>query len=174
MNEVQTRPGLLHRVWQRTVDGDRTWGSIDIRPDRFGVTRYRLVVYPPGISPAERRRVRVARGWPLWGAVAWILLEITTTQLTGPWTALAISTSTVVAGGLIAAWLAGDARRRVRVLTTSTMVGCRDPQAQAAAQRLKALAGTLFEADDRVRDGRMTPAEHELIWWQVYDGVDVS
>ena len=62
MDDERTGSGLLRRGWLRLIDGDRPWGSIDIKPDRFGVTRYRLVVYPPGISESERRRVRVARG----------------------------------------------------------------------------------------------------------------
>jgi len=62
MEDRREGSGLLRRGWLRVIDGDRPWGSIDIRPDRFGVTRYRLVVYPPGITESERRLVRVARG----------------------------------------------------------------------------------------------------------------
>ncbi|HEX2402769.1 MAG TPA: DUF6611 family protein, partial [Mycobacterium sp.] len=60
MNGIRTGSGLLRRGWSRLLDGDRAWGSLEIRPDRFGVTRYRLVVFPPGIDDAERRRVRMA------------------------------------------------------------------------------------------------------------------
>jgi hypothetical protein len=67
--------GLLRRVCLRLLAGAHPWGSFDIQPDRFGVIRYRLVVFPPGISESERRRVRVARGWPAWGLVAWIICE---------------------------------------------------------------------------------------------------
>ena len=87
MDDERTGSGLLRRGWLRLIDGDRPWGSIDIRPDRFGVTRYRLVVYPPGISESERRRVRAARGWPLWGALVWVVGEIWLSHVTGPWTA---------------------------------------------------------------------------------------
>ena len=58
----------LRRGWLRLLDGERPWGSLVVQPDRFGVTRYRLVVFPPGISEPERRWVRLARGWPMWGA----------------------------------------------------------------------------------------------------------
>src|SRR5690242_13702116 len=92
MNDMRTDPGLLHRGWSRLLDGDRAWGSLEIHPDRFGLTRYRLVVFPPGINAAERRSVRVARGWPLWGAVVWVLCEVCLTQTTGPWTAVLMST----------------------------------------------------------------------------------
>ena len=77
----------IHRGWHRLLDGDRGWGSIDVHPDRYGMTRYRLVVFPPGISEPERRRVRLARGWPMWGALIWVACEVWFTEVTGPWTA---------------------------------------------------------------------------------------
>jgi hypothetical protein len=172
MNDVRTRPGLLVRGWRRLLDGDRMWGSIDVRSDRFGVTRYRLVVYPPGIDTSERRRVRAARGWPMWGLVMWVACEIWASQLTGPWTALAISTGTALLAGHIAVWLAGEARTRVRTLVAAGMVGQHDPVSAAAVERLKVSAGHLIEADDSIRDGRLSPADHEAIWWKVYDDIE--
>jgi hypothetical protein len=171
MNDMHSRAGLLRRAWQRVLDGDRLWGSIDIRADRFGVTRYRLVVYPPGVNDAERRRVRVARGSPMWGGAAWVLSEIVTTQFTGPWTALAISTAAVLAAAYIAVSMAGETRRRVHTMCAAVMVGLPDPAAIATAGKLKALAGCLIEADSALRDGRLSPAEHEVIWWRVYDEI---
>ena len=50
MEGIPPGPGLLRRGWRRLVDGDRPWGSVDIRPIRMGLTQYVLVVYPPGIS----------------------------------------------------------------------------------------------------------------------------
>src|SRR5258707_12438425 len=93
MDDRREGSGLLRRGWLRLLDGDRPWGSIDIRPDRFGVTRYRLVVYPPGISESERRRVRVARGWPLWGALVWCICEIFMNSMTTPCIARASSSA---------------------------------------------------------------------------------
>lgn len=171
MNDVQTRTGVVRRAWRQALDGDRVWGHIDIRPDRFGVTRYRLVVYPPGIGESERRRVRLARGWPLWGTAMWVVAEIWGNQLTGPWTTLAISTTLVLGAGLVAVAMAGDTRHLVRSICASTMVGYRDRIAEAAAERLKTLAVRLLEADDALRDGRLTRAQHEMIWWQVYDRI---
>src|SRR6476659_11094860 len=100
MHDIRTGSGLIHRRLRRALEGDRRWGSIDIRPDRFGVTRYRLVVFPPGISESERRRVRVARGWVLWGALVWVFCEISLSHTTGPWTALAISAAIYLGLGL--------------------------------------------------------------------------
>lgn len=169
MDDTREASGLLRRGWLRLLDGERSWGSIDIRPDRFGVTHYRLVVYPPGISESERRWVRVARGWPLLGAVVWIISEIVFSPVTGPWTALAVSTGAYVGPGLVAVALAGVPRTRVRTMAVTVMAGNRDPILGAVRDRLEGLATLLLEADDRLADGRITAIQHEMVCWQVYD-----
>ncbi len=165
---MRTGHGLLRRGWLRLLDGDRPWGSIDIRPDRFGVTRYRLVVYPPGISESERRWVRLARGWPPWGALVWVVCEIWLSHLTGPWTALAISTAIYVGLGLVAMVMAGTPRTRVRVIAAMVMAGHHDPWSAATRDKLETLAAVLIDADERLAHGEMSPAAHEMVWWRVY------
>ena len=169
MNDMRTGSGLLHRGWSRLLDGDRAWGSLEIRPDRFGLTRYRLVVFPPGISEAERRRVRVARGWPLWGAVVWVLCEICLSQTTGAWTAVIISTAVYAGLGVVTTTRAGDQRRRVRTVGAMAMAGQPDPVASALVHNLKHLACILLEADDLLARGEISPTTHEMTWWRVYD-----
>jgi hypothetical protein len=169
MEDERTGSGLLRRGWLRLLDGDRPWGSIDVRPDRFGAVRYRLVVYPPGISESERRRVRVARGWPLWGALLWVAGEIWLSHVTGPWTALAISTAAYVGSGLVAMAMAGEPRTRVRTMAAMVMAGHHDPASVAARDKLETLAGYLLEADDRVKRGELSVADHEMTWWRVYE-----
>jgi hypothetical protein len=165
-------PRPLRRSLQRLLDGDRPWGSIDIRPDRFGVTRYRLVVYPPGISESERRRVRIARGWPLWGALLWIVSEIVLSHTIAPWAAFAMSTAAFICSGMAAVWTAGPLRTRVRTMAAMVMGGHHDPVSGAVRDRLEDLAGTLVNADERLAAGEITPAEHEMVWWRVYDRMD--
>lgn len=165
---------LLRRGWLRLLDGDRPWGSLEIRPDRFGVTRYRLVVYPPGISAPERRRVRVARGWQLWGALVWVTCEIFLTNMAAPWTAFAISTVTSLGSGLVAFTMAGEPRTRVRTLAAMVMAGHHDPISGAARDRLEELATTLLEADERRAAGHISTIQHEMVWWQVYDQMSPS
>lgn len=170
----ERRTGLLRRGWLRLLDGDRPWGSLDIRPDRFGVTRYRLVVYPPGISEPERRRVRVARGWPLWGAFVWVTCEIFLTNMTAPWTAFAISTAACLGLGLWAFANAGPPRARVRTIAAMVMAGHHDPVSGAARGRLEELAATLLAADERLAAGEISAIQHEMVWWQVYDQMSPS
>jgi hypothetical protein len=167
-------PGLLHHGWRRLLDGDRPWGSFDIRPDRFGVTRYRLVVYPPGISESERRRVRVARGWPLWGALVWIACEIFFDNLTGPWTAFAVSTAACLGSGVVAVMMAGAPRTSVRTMGAVVMAGYHDPISAAARDRLEELTATLTDADSRLTSGHISALQHEMVWWQVYDHMSPS
>jgi hypothetical protein len=174
MDDGRTGSGLLRRGWLRLLDGDRPWGSIDIRPDRFGVTRYRLVVYPPGISEYERRLVRVARGWPLWGALVWVVCEIFFNNFTGPWTALAISTAAFLGSGVVAFAMAGAQRTRVRAIAAVVMAGYHNPASVAARDRLVELADTLMDADDRLASGQISALQHEMAWWHVYDQMSPS
>ncbi|PXX03424.1 hypothetical protein C8E89_12284 [Mycolicibacterium moriokaense] len=169
MDDRRSGSGLLRRGWLLLLDGDRPWGSIDIRPDRFGVTRYRLVVYPPGISESERRRVRVARAWPMWGALVWVACEIFLNNMTTPWIALAMSTAACLGSGLVAFAMAGAPRARVRMMGAMVMAGHHDPISVAARDRLIKLADTLMDADDRLTSGHISALQHEIVWWQVYD-----
>jgi hypothetical protein len=174
MDDRRTGSGLLRHGWLRLLDGDRPWGSIDVRPDRFGVTRYRLVVYPPGISESERRRVRVARGWPLWGALVWVIGEIYMNTMTTPWIALGMSTAACLGSGLVAFTMAGAPRTRVRTIAAMVMAGYRDPTSVTARDRLEELAATLVDADDRLASGHISALQHEMVWWQVYDQMSPS
>ena len=169
---MRARPGLVRRGWLRMLDGEFRWGSLDIRPDRFGVTRYRLVVFPPGISESERRWVRAARGWPLWGALVWVMCEALSTQVTGPWTALAISTAAYLAVGLTAVTMAGEPRTQVRTMGAVVMAGYHDPVLVATRDKLKVLAATVIDADKRLEGGQISAAHHEMIWWWVYNELD--
>ena len=96
MAGVPPGSGVLRRGWLRLVDGACPWGSFFVCPDRMGVTRHRLVIYPPGINETERRRLRVWRGWPTWGALLWIASDGILTGPIGSRTALVISTAAFV------------------------------------------------------------------------------
>lgn len=159
----------LRRGWLRLLDGERPWGSLVVQPDRFGTTRYRLVVFPPGISEPERRWVRLARGWPMWGALVWLACEVFLTQVTGRWTALAVATGALVAIGVITTSIAGTPRTMVKGLSVTVSTTYRDPDAEATRERLAGLALTLIEADERLERGQISATDHELAWWHVYD-----
>ena len=168
-DETQARPGRLHRWWSRLLDGENRWGFARIQIDRFGVTRYRLVVYPPGIDAADRRRLRIWRGSPIWGAALWVVAEICLQQMMGPWTALALSSAIVIVFGGVARAMVGDTHTMVRTMSVMTMPGHTDAATIAARTKLQAMVSTLYDADERVDAARMSPIEHEALWWLVYD-----
>jgi len=161
-------PNMPSSALRRLLDGDAQWGSLAIQPDRFG-TRYFLIVYPPGITAGERRRIRIWRGWPIWGAMLWIFSEIALTRHLDPWYALAVSTGVLLAAGATAFVMAGEARNRVRTTRATLIRGDYDPISRAACSRMHELADRLREADARRSRGLMEPAEFEMTWWQVYD-----
>jgi hypothetical protein len=169
MQEHTERPGRLRRWSSQLLDGENRWGFARVQIDRFGVTRYRLVVYPPGISDTDRRRLRIWRGSPIWGAALWIVMEIFLQQVTGTWNALAVSSATVVTLVAVALVRIGDTRTMVRTVGVVTMPGHIDAGTIAARDKLKALASVLLDADERVAAERISPIEHEALWWQVYD-----
>lgn len=147
----------------------RTWGSFDAYPARYGVARYRLVVFPPGITDGQRRMLRVWRGWPLWGAALWLGLQVGG-ELTGmPETALIGGTMIYIAVGALTFVLAGDVRARVRTLTAMAVAGYRHDEVDRRYATLRELARALDHADLDLAEGRIRAPQHEARWWQVYD-----
>jgi hypothetical protein len=162
---------MSHFLAPRRLDGGRAWGSLDIYPSRYGVSRYRLVVFPPGISRDERRFLRWWRTWPFWGGVLWVLTGIVLSNAMTPGASLAISTSLFLGTGAITFALAGPARAQVRTLYAITMDGYTDDEIEHQFARLRSLAGALAEADRQRAEGTLSALDHEALWWQVYDGM---
>jgi hypothetical protein len=156
------------------ADGAYPWGSFFVCTDRMGVTRYQLVIYPPGISETERSHLRVWRGWPTWGALLWIASYIILTGLIEPRTALIISTGVYLGAGVVAFRRAGDVRARVRTMRATVMSGYRDPPSREACRKLQALAATLIEADQHRQLELISPIEYEMTWWRVYDQIGLD
>jgi hypothetical protein len=160
----------LHQPrWRRLLDGGRTWGALDVSPGCYGVTRHRLVVFPPGISPDERMLLRLWRSWPIWGTLTWLTLEIVMVPAIGPGPALAVFTGGCLGTGALAMALTGPTRTRVRTLTVVRMVGFDDPVVRERLAELYTLADELAEADRRLAAGESNSVEHEAVVWRVYD-----
>lgn len=150
------------------------WGSFTIYPARFGLTRYRLVVFPPGISPVHRRMLRMWRAWPVWGAALWVALQIGGSVVGMPETALIGGTMLVIACGAMTFALAGETRVQVRSMWAVTMAGYRHADVDQRYALLRTAARALDRADLDLQEGRISPAEHEARWWQVYDALGES
>lgn len=160
-----TQTPLLSRL----LDGEQRWGSIDVANGRYGVTRYRLVVYPPGLSREERITLRIWRSFPTWGQALWVTVEIACMAVLSPGLSFAISTSTTLIAGAVPMVLAGHTRGRVRTLTVTRAVGVVDPEGLTQLHRLRELAGRLTDADARRADGAMSAVAHEAEVWRVYE-----
>ncbi len=151
------------------LDGGRTWGSLDVAAGRYGVTRYRLVVFPPGIARDQRILLRIWRAYPVWGIAAWLVAEIVLMPTVGPGLALAVSTGLTVLAGLVAMALAGDTRGEVRSLTVLRMLGVDDAASAEQFEELRTLAHLLTDADARHDAGTLGRVEHESAVWRVYE-----
>jgi hypothetical protein len=161
--------GVLRRAWSRVLDGERAWGSLDVWPSRFGITRYRLVVFPPGLIPVERRLLRLWRIWPAWGAVLWIAMELVLGSVLAGWTALAVSTTVYLGVGVAALVLSGNLRSEVRTLSATVAGAPGDPQSSPGRAELELLAGLLLRADELHEQGKLSAIGQEAVWWDVYD-----
>lgn len=154
------------------LDHGPAWGAFTSYPARFGVTRYRLVVFPPGISAGDRRLLRLWRAWPLWGAGLWVVLQIGGALVGMPETALIGGTMSVIAAGALTFALTNDSRFQVRTMWAISMAGYRHDEVDRGCGLLRALARTLDRADLDLEGGSISPAEHEARWWRVYDAMD--
>lgn len=157
------------RWWTRVLDGERSWGSIDISPGQYGVIRYRLVVFPPGITGAQRRLLRLSRAWPTWGAVLWLMSEICLSSALRPWVAFGVSTMVYLGTEALLRGRVGTLRTQVRTLSVCVIAGYTDRRSAAIYAEMRALVNTLGNADAMRAQGQMTAIDHEAAWWQVYD-----
>ena len=153
------------------LDRGPVWGSFTVYPARFGVTRYRLVVFPPVLGAGQRRMLRLWRAWPLWGAGLWLVLQVAGALAGMSETALIGGSMLVIATGALTFALSDETRCQVRTMWAVSMAGYRHDDVDRRYSLLRALARTLDRADMDLEDGRISPAEHEARWWLVYDTV---
>jgi hypothetical protein len=164
MNDIQKHSG-----WLRRIDRGPRWGSFDVYPSRYGVTRYRLVVFPPGISAEDRRLLRLWRSWPIWGMVLFLVSELFLTQLASAGMALVVAAVLAIGPGAAAMVLTTHVRTRVRSLSVVRVAGYPDAATMFAFSELTALAETLADADTRHSRGDLSAVDHEAAVWRVYE-----
>ena len=161
--------GAIARWLALVLDGRTDWGSVDTWPTRHGVTRYRLVVFPPGIDTVERRLLRAWRAWPTWGMVLWLVSQIVLGAFVTTGAALATSIFAYLASGALLFARVAELRSRVRTLSVVHIAGFTDEESAAMFGELKSLVAELCHADAQRDRGLSTPADHEAAWWRVYD-----
>lgn len=157
------------RLCRLLLDGDTVWGAVDIRPQRWGSVVYRIVVYPPGISAEERRRVRVWRGFYAWGTAWWLASTAVLSGFTEPWFAVTAASVMTLLFGTRAFLRAGSVRSRVRTADVTVPLPNSDRALLALARQVQAVGTAMVRADRSLREGHISAADHELIWLRAYE-----
>jgi putative SOS response-associated peptidase YedK len=78
-------------------------------------------------------------------------------------------TSGVFALAAVAMANAGETRTMVRSMGVVTMPGLTEVATMHSREELLAMAMTLAAADERLDGERMSPLDHEALWWHVYE-----
>lgn len=169
MTTLPTRSGRT--PLQTLLEGEHTWGTLEISDGRYGVARYRLTVYPPGLDRDDRIALRLWRTFSIWGLGLWLLAAVSLMTVLAPWTAVAVTTVGCLVVGAAFLVRAGRHRHDVRTLTAALVTGAHDPGAVAGYRKLSDLADRLMRADARFAAGELTAVEHEAVVWDVYDRI---
>jgi hypothetical protein len=164
--------------WIRALDGPYRWGSFDVLVGRYGLRRYRLTVFPPGITVTDRRLVRLWRAWPIAGAVLWLLaVMFFSDTISSPTTTAVVAAAVYLVVGAALFWLVRGVRGRVRSLWAMTLDRYDDPRSDAedaALATCDTVVGILTAADDLLDAGRISPVEYEALWWEAYDWLAIT
>ena len=141
---------------------------------RYGLRRYRLTIFPPGVSTADRRLLRLWRGWPIWGAVLWLVAQMSVSNVVSSETAMAVSATGYLAVGATLFVLAGTARAQVRSMSVILIHGYADPQSETRYTEWARLVRFLTLADEMRERGAVSAVEHEAAWWTAYDRLEAA
>ena len=158
------------RWWSRLLDGAHPWGSFDATVGRYGIQRYRLIVYPPGSTAADRRLARLWRGWPITGAVlALLAFMLFGNVVAPPTTVLEYAVAGYVGIGALLFLRAGPVRVRVRSMSIILMPKGADVRELCRYAEWRMLVHMLTTADRMQATGATSLVEHEASWWKAYD-----
>jgi hypothetical protein len=140
---------------------------------RYGVRRCRLIIYPPGISSADRQLARLWRGWPIGGAVLGLLAVALLGNVAASADAvLAFAVTVYMCIGALLFLRAGPARVRVRSMSIILMPKAPDARELARYSEWQNLVHLLTRADRMLCTGAISPAEYEATWWEAYDRLE--
>ena len=153
---------------RRLVLGPAPWGSVSVRRDRCGVTSYRFVVYPPGTTEAERGRIRIWRGWPVWGTTLWVVVGVPVESVVGTTQAFILASVVALSAGVAAYQAAKPNAGRVRTISVVLPAGSPHRGRRAARDELLRLAGSLEFAEELRAAGRLSALDYEVVWASAY------
>jgi hypothetical protein len=157
-------------VWSRLLDGAHPWGSFDATVGRYGLRRYRLVIFPPGISATDRRLLRLWRGWPVGGGMlAMLAMMLLPGAVASPGITLVVVAATYVGVGVVLFARTAGVRTGLRAMSVILLAGDPGPREATSFAEWGVLVDLLTTADDKLAAGTIAPAQHEALWWQAYD-----
>lgn len=158
------------RRWSRLFDGAHPWGSFDAAVGRYGVRRFRLMIYPPGSSTTDRQLARIWRVWPVTGAAAGLVAVMVLGDAAAPPdTVLEYAVIAYASIGALLFLRAGPARVPVRSLSAILLWKAADAGERRKHTEWASLVRMLTRADDLLATGTISVVEHEAIWWEAYD-----
>jgi hypothetical protein len=167
------RPGMaaVRAVWRRLLDGAHLWGSFDATVGRYGLRRYRLIIFPPGSTTTDRRLLRLCRGWPVGGGV----LALFAVMLVGgsPDSLLVAAAAYLTVGAVLFVLTAG-VRGGVRSMSLILLTEQLGPDDRRRYAEWEALVSLLTYADHMLSAAAITLLQHEALWWQAYDRLEVG
>lgn len=161
---------VVVRSWLfRLLDGAHAWGSFDAMVGRYGVRRYRLVVFPPGISAADRRLLRLWRGWLAGGG----LIAMLAVMVLGDAVRSVVTTLLIVAGAYLGTGaalfvLTAGVRAGVRSFSLILLANQLDPRERRSYAEWSRVVDVLTRADSLLKAGVINRTQHEALWWQAY------
>jgi hypothetical protein len=160
-------------LWSRLLDGAHPWGSFDAMVGRYGVRRYRLLIYPAGTTTAERRLARLWRGWLVGGAVlGFLAVMLLGNVVSSPSAVLVVALVAYVSVGTLLFLLAGPARVQVRSMSVVLMPATADAHELGRYTEWQALVQMLIRADHMLTIGAISSGEDEATWWEAYDRLE--
>lgn len=168
MQHDSDRDGIVRASVRRLLLGPAQWGSVSVRRDRFGLASYRLVVYPPGSTDAERGRIRIWRGWPVWGTTLWVVAGILLESVVGTTPAFVGASVVALSAGLAAYRAAKPCAARVRTIGVVLPAGSPNMGRRAARDQLLRLSESLAFAEELRATGRLSPLDYEVVWASAY------
>src|ERR1700724_193394 len=160
----------LRWVWSRLLDGAHPWGSFDATVVRHGLRRYRLIIFPPGISATDRRLLRLWRGWPVGGGMlAMLAMMLLGDAVASPGTTLLVVAAAYLGVGVVLFVVTAGVRAGVRSMSLILLGADLGPCDRQSFAEWGVLVELLTTADGKLNVGTIAPAQHEALWWQGYE-----
>ena len=137
---------------------------------RYGLRRYGLVIFPPGIGATDRRLLRLWRGWPVGGGMlALLAMMLLPDAVASPGTTLLAVAGAYVGVCAVLFVLTAGVRTGVRSMSLVLLAGDLGPHEAESFAEWGVLVDLLTTADDKLIAGTIAPAQHEALWWQAYE-----